>query len=404
MIDMGFLDKPLNASQLAVLRWIAEGCPDGVMQGHAHKTSAVALQSRRLVKISRRGGVWTAQITEAGHAYLQTQTGHFPSRLPPSSAKPSKTTKPEPAPRNSDNKEPNAPLLIAPDHWNNSVIPQGDEPTPSPVTSFKVPQRLAKPHPTALAYRDDWDHHEVSTARLSRAVRLVHALATEAERRGYALTHSPVRLGQYASENRSTIADGQFQMIIEGHETRLRLQEKSGPAGKPVPSSPSKNLALWQTMRQTMLVPTGRLMITINRDQGEVSERSSKFADGATVRLEDQLPDLLRELEVRSLEAARAQEAVRRADQERERRRLEEVERAKVWLREAHRGEVLEEQMKAWRRAAQLREYLVAMAEHVDALDDRQERQDAQSWLSWSRDYLTKLDPLQGRLALPTDP
>src|SRR5450759_5387028 len=182
MIDMSYLDKPLNARQLEVLHWIAGGCPGGVMQGHAHKTSAVALQSRRLVKISRRGGVWTAQITEAGHAYLET--GHFPARLPPSSAKPSKTTKPEPAVRNSD-KERNAPLLIVPDHWNNAVISQGDDPTPSPVTSFKVPQRLVKPHPTALAYRDDWDHHEVSTAGLSRAVRLVHALATEAERRGY---------------------------------------------------------------------------------------------------------------------------------------------------------------------------------------------------------------------------
>jgi len=60
--------------------------------------------------------------------------------------------------------------------------------------------------------------------------------------------------------------------------------------------------------------------------------------------------------------------------------------------------------MRAWRRATQLCEYLVAMSEHVDALEDRQERQDAQSWLSWSRDYLAKLDPLQGRLAIPTDP
>ena len=75
MNDMSYLDKPLNARQLEVLHWIAGGCPGGVMQGHAYKTSAVALQSRRLVKISRRGGVWTSQINEAGHAYLQT--GHF---------------------------------------------------------------------------------------------------------------------------------------------------------------------------------------------------------------------------------------------------------------------------------------------------------------------------------------
>ena len=120
--------------------------------------------------------------------------------------------------------------------------------------------------------------------------------------------------------------------------------------------------------------------------------------------MEDRLPDLLRELEICSLEAARAQDALRLADQERERRRLEEVEDAKVWLREAHRREVLEEQTKAWWLAAQLREYLVAMSEHVDALEDRQERHNAESWLSWSRDYLATLDPLHGRLAIPTDP
>ena len=254
MNDVSYLDKPLNARQLELLQWIAGGCPGRVMQGHGYKTSAVALQSRRLVKISRRGGVWTAQITEAGLAYLET--GHFPARLPPTTVKPSKTTKSEPAARNSD-KEPNAPLLIAPDHWN-TVMSQGHDPTPSPVTSFKVPQRLVKPHPTALAYRDDWDHHEVSTAYVSRAVRLVHALATETERRGYELTHCPVRQGQYGSENRSTFADGQFQMIIDGHENRLRLQEKSSPGGNPIPYHPHKKLALWQTMRPTMLVPTGR--------------------------------------------------------------------------------------------------------------------------------------------------
>jgi hypothetical protein len=296
MIDMSYLDKPLNARQLEVLRWIGDRCPDEVMRGHAHKTSAVALQSRLLVKISRREGVWTAQITEAGHAYLEV--GHFPARLPPSSVNPSKTTKPEPAARNSD-KEPKAPLLFAPGQdQNNAVISQGDDPTTSLVTSFKVPQRLVKPHPTALAYREDRDHHEVSPARLARAVRLIHALAIESERRGYELTHSPVRQGQYGSENRSTIADGQFQMIIDGHETRLRLQEKSSPGGKPIPYHLHKKLALWQTMRQTMLVPTGRLMITIIRDQSEVSGQSSKFADGATLHLEDRLPDLLRELVV----------------------------------------------------------------------------------------------------------
>ncbi|MFV2103672.1 hypothetical protein [Micromonospora sp. LOL_024] len=61
---------PLKEHQLLVLRRIGDGDdlsgPDGVDQRHM----ARALQTRRLVGISRRGGVWRAQITDAGRFYL----------------------------------------------------------------------------------------------------------------------------------------------------------------------------------------------------------------------------------------------------------------------------------------------------------------------------------------------
>jgi hypothetical protein len=38
--------KTLNETQVAVLRWIADGCPIGVMDGDSHRTSAVALRHR----------------------------------------------------------------------------------------------------------------------------------------------------------------------------------------------------------------------------------------------------------------------------------------------------------------------------------------------------------------------
>ncbi|MGC5052816.1 hypothetical protein ACLQ2S_15345 [Micromonospora sp. DT48] len=61
---------PLKEHQLLVLRRIGDGDdlsgPDGVDQRH----TARALQTRRLVDISRRGGVWRVQITDAGRFYL----------------------------------------------------------------------------------------------------------------------------------------------------------------------------------------------------------------------------------------------------------------------------------------------------------------------------------------------
>jgi hypothetical protein len=65
---------PLNARQFDVLRWIADGCPKDVMQGHTYKTTAVALQGRRLVEVSKRGGQWQATITDAGVHYLAHNT------------------------------------------------------------------------------------------------------------------------------------------------------------------------------------------------------------------------------------------------------------------------------------------------------------------------------------------
>ena len=39
-------DLARKDTQVAVLRWIANGCPDGVMPGYAHKITAAALRSR----------------------------------------------------------------------------------------------------------------------------------------------------------------------------------------------------------------------------------------------------------------------------------------------------------------------------------------------------------------------
>jgi hypothetical protein len=94
---MDYRDKPPNSRQLEVLCWIAGKCPEGVMQGHAHKSSAVALQSRQLVTISRRGGVWAARMTEAGRIYLKT--GHYPPRRSLATAKVPGTSKKEAAKR-----------------------------------------------------------------------------------------------------------------------------------------------------------------------------------------------------------------------------------------------------------------------------------------------------------------
>lgn len=67
---------PINRNQLEVLRWVDTGCPDGVMTGSAYKLTANALEWRGLVVVSKKKGIWRAEITEAGRHYLQY--GRYP--------------------------------------------------------------------------------------------------------------------------------------------------------------------------------------------------------------------------------------------------------------------------------------------------------------------------------------
>ena len=44
--------KTLSEAQVALLRWIGDGCPAGVVEGDSHRISAAALRNRGLVKIT----------------------------------------------------------------------------------------------------------------------------------------------------------------------------------------------------------------------------------------------------------------------------------------------------------------------------------------------------------------
>jgi len=68
-------ERTINARQLEVLKWIVDGCPDGVMTDETHKASAAALEGRRLVSVSRASGRWHAEPTDAGRHFVVKSPG-----------------------------------------------------------------------------------------------------------------------------------------------------------------------------------------------------------------------------------------------------------------------------------------------------------------------------------------
>jgi hypothetical protein len=61
----------LTPRQVAVLQWISDGCAIGAWPDDRHKNSARALESRGLVKISRRNGAWHAALLPEGRYYIE---------------------------------------------------------------------------------------------------------------------------------------------------------------------------------------------------------------------------------------------------------------------------------------------------------------------------------------------
>jgi len=59
-------------------------------------------------------------------------------------------------------------------------------------------------------------------------------------------------------------------------------------------------------------------------------------------------------------------------------------------------------QVRAWSQTNQLREYLTALAEHIETLRDRKERRSAQAWMSWAPGGSST--DFQRPMAMPSDP
>jgi hypothetical protein len=64
--------RSVNARQLEVLRWVADGCPEGRWpdDDFTYKTTAGALKSRGLITVKGHGRTWQAAITDAGTYFL----------------------------------------------------------------------------------------------------------------------------------------------------------------------------------------------------------------------------------------------------------------------------------------------------------------------------------------------
>ncbi len=391
----------LNARQLEVLRWISDGCPQGVMQDFTYKLTAVALRSRRLVTLTKRGG-WAATVTDAGLHYLEH--GCYPEAPLPKSGPGGKPSQPKVKP--TDKLKPSNPAPPS------RQAKPAATPTRRPEASKKqrptteaqtvvVPARLIHPHAVVAQLRDDPYRLDLSGTVRNRALRIIQGLAATAEQEGWRVEPVASRRDDY---ERTTWESGS-DFVICTDECRVGIrfvQEKQRS-----PHVPTKHELAERSRYAWAFVPKYDYTL-IDRLRLEFKSaycpgQRSNWADRVRWSLEDKLPQVIEGVAARS-EYAMQQRIIREEREVEFARQRELAEaRARDQLRENHRAEALLQQCANWHLACELRTYLDAATQQIEVTADPDEAQATGEWLEWGRRYAEDLDPLNSPIAAPPD-
>lgn len=399
--SIGFvaLDTPLNQRQIDVLTWIRDGCPDGRWTDHTFKTTAQALASRRLVTISKRGGTWKAAILPAGQHYLSNgkyPPGHWTRRRSPAVdvkqpvtkwVTPTQPVAPAVDPAERPIRTPRAHRLSSVSDWKTD-----------PPSETVAAERIGRWHNAVATLRSEKRLESIGREQRSRAFRLLHALAREAEARGYTV-RLPQRNRNGYIDDRSRLA-GDLIIVMPDIECSVNIwQPKDRVPHTPTAYELERQKKYDWPPSQYDYVPANRLSMAVDTN----SRFSSKvtWTETKTLKLEQRLPDAFITFERWAVIHAEATEAARLAAIEEQKRKERQDELAtQAYLRDAL-GKRLVADVNAWELAARLRDYLDAMAERVAFIDDSEERAAAEEWLAWCREYAAERDPLKQRIRKP---
>lgn len=434
---------PLTDRQLAVLRWIADGCPEGVWPGHSHKLSVRALETRNLASLRRRYGKWNAVLMPDGEHYLKhgTYPGEPVDELlvsrpatlsgaaeesPAESAGADRVRPParalSPVDRlvadvvaaagtltikvkgydqersvrarvHAAERHGRAPdgleLVVERPNWETYVLKLVAVPGWSavPITSIEVPDNLRRPHAAVACIRDNPNILGIEGARnRSRALRVLQALVTALTARGHEVVAA--KEGEH------------LRFTVVGHEIGLRIVQLRDRTDHLPTKKELADRARWSWTRIPTYdySPSARLKIELT------GYRSGSWSDGKRWQLETRLDKVVHAVERASVADERARLA--RIERERQAKLAEEqrITRATRRMIHANRVKVFDEHVLAWLRSRQIADYLDQMEAAVEKIENPAEGVAAGEWLAWCRAHARAIDPLQSALRMPPDP
>lgn len=408
--------KALNDRQLEVLKWIGAGCPPRDWPDYTHRTTARALASRGLVTVRGHGPSWVATMASSGLAYLENG--------PPSKSKTTARSTKQSTPTRDPNsgtpitaesvlaalKDADGVLTVQnpPAHVRAAYrralagvtredLPSGQRITftgrdrgdmvvrltstprrTDPPANVPVPPHVDEAHPVTRVLRQRPDALHVSDESRDRALRLLHAVAQEAQRRGYAYT--------VPEEGPSVmITIGEVTVSFRMHEEKDRVHQVDDQELDTLKYSwqraPLHRAKAW----------SGRLALTLDDDN--MWGKPTSWGDRKRWTLDSRLSRALQGAEEQAEQTRQRREAADLAKQERRRRWEDAVPQAKAAYVEELNRERLSDQVGALTHTANLRAYSDAIDTRAATLPDDQQAS-AREWAQWIRNEADRTDPL----------
>lgn len=256
------------------------------------------------------------------------------------------------------------------------------------VRTFAVPRQLRNPHPTVAAFQNK--KALVSKAQIGRAARLLQALVTATTEVGWTV---PAKVPNMSRGHGEPGPD--LTLRLPSCELVATIRELDQNGRRHVQAYTTETDYYTRTERTTAnkyFQASGKLEVTITKTWEDQIILSLRDTDGAT--LEEQLPTLVRELEIAEAEAHwSSREESRRS--EIRKTRWEEVRReAFTKLTYERNADQLRDELDRRQSAATMRAYADEVAGRAERLDEV-DGGEARKWAAWIREHAESIDPIK---------
>ncbi|SDP90853.1 hypothetical protein SAMN04487905_112186 [Actinopolyspora xinjiangensis] len=260
--------------------------------------------------------------------------------------------------------------------------PQANSKPMSNVTRIKVPISVEEWHPLLAALSQPGDVLGVSEDSLPRAMRIMHAMLVETEKRGYEAGWS-----DDTSQGVEIRIDG-FAQTVTIEEELVKQDVVPGAA-----ELEKTELYDWQRIRpEVKKMPSGKLVMRVSGTWRFGAQQ--RWTDRKRWSLEDRLGDVLAAVEDMASEKAERKRANEEEVAARQRAWEDAMAAARGAFLRDNRVKALTKQLDGWEQADRIRAFVLAA---------RRKGQADNAWLEWAESYADEIDPLTGPVEAPDD-